>query len=460
MMNTTIINGITIHIEGDIKYRRQPNHARAVVCMVDNCSKFAVRKTCGCYCTQCLNDLCGNDTIKRKKLIEESNKKLIDNRQKFKSEQEAELEKSKIIIDGVEIYIIDSKKYKKNSNGSLVPACMYDECTKYPKEHGDEYCYLHINGTDPNSIERKAEQEQQKKEYKVKAKDAVKVGDSTELWVLNKLKSIKHISEVTNTGYTGSKYDILFKLPGDNEFRGIQVKTLVKQNRKPDSYKFTIQRPNYTSNTLFIGVNKDRTRFILAFFKDFKNKDPYFNFSNSKSDNRSLMYTSYSEFITKLGTMLRMTGFCDKNCYSEHQQRENDSLTRLSDICNQHSLEFERVEENGSIIDCKINDFNIQHKTSNYKSSSVSYTLAIAKRNGNRDHSPYSHDDGIDFFVFEIIDHKHHFYIVPIEVLIEKGYIHTNDKPGKCSICIPNPKTGDKSHWIYSYLNNFSQLNR
>lgn len=70
---------------------------------------------------------------------------------------------------------------------------------------------------------------------------------------------------------------------------------------------------------------------------------------------------------------------------------------------------------------------------------------------------PYSIDDRVDFFIFEIADEKYqdNFFIIPKKVLIELKYISTANNNGKCGINIP---VSSDYHWTRLYLNRVDQL--
>jgi hypothetical protein len=452
-MEEIIIDGVTIYLKNGNKYRKLPSGELRLVCLMKDCNVTAPKKQ-GYYCTKCLNELCKNDPNKRKKIIEDGIKTFQEGIKKLKAESQAELEKSKIIIDGIEIYIIDSIKYRKKSRGTLEPVCIFDKCNKF--QNNGKYCHSHKNGTTIDSPDRQKEKEEASKKRKLDSKISSKKGDASELWVLERLKLFDFISDVSCIGYTGSKYDIEFKLKNDNEVRGIQVKTLTKAKHQKDGYHIKLKNRTYSANVLIIGVNVDRTRFVLGFFKDFKGKYPSFTFSNDKSQYRDNAFSDYNKFIEKLKTMLLTTDVCDKDCFSHTTKSEYYSLQRLSTKCNENGLNFQRMEESGSVVDCIINGYNIQHKSAQTEVGLMFQFNVFTRKSGIP--TPYSDKDGLNYFIFEIIPFKNNFYIVPIKILIERGYIRTNSNTGKLCISIPNPKTGNKDHWINEYLNKFSLL--
>jgi len=131
-------------------------------------------------------------------------------------------------------------------------------------------------------------------------------------------------------------------------------------------------------------------------------------------------------------------------------------MDRLKKICSKHNYEFEHFHTHASPIDCIINKNNIQCKTSS-KKGKTSFSFSIQKHKGRTEYQPYSDKDGIDFFIFEQIGDENNFYVIPINVLIERNYINTDIYEGRRHISIPKPNS-PKQHWTKKYLNRFDLL--
>jgi hypothetical protein len=72
---------------------------------------------------------------------------------------------------------------------------------------------------------------------------------------------------------------------------------------------------------------------------------------------------------------------------------------------------------------------------------------------------PYSDEDKVDFFIFEICVDTHYgdFYIIPMKKLIEWGYIKSDENSGLAGIRISATEPSTK-HDICNYLNKFELL--
>jgi len=460
-METKVINGSTIYIKDGKKYRKPPHGKLRELCQVENCIK-RTQNGCGHYCFGCITELSGGDAAKRKQLIEDSHLDFKKKNEESKFNYQMKLEDAMTIIDEVEIYIIESKKYRKNVDGQLRPACSYKDCNKFA--HHDQlriYCNNHKGGTDETDELRKKEKEEMIAKAKVHGQTTHKIGNASESWVSENLKLIKDIESVEMVGFTGSKYDIEIRLKGDVDTRGIQVKTLSKCKRYNDSYNFEIQNENYSNNTLFIGVNIERTRFIVMFYKDFQSHTPTFNYLSAKSKYRQYMFTDNKSFMNVIKSALSKIDKCDRDCRQIYHEYENESLLRLKEKCAKVGVEYHRVEDGSDKIDCIINGYNIQHKTCSSmddKSYRVSIKKNNGKKNGKRVFIPYSETDGIDFFIIELLDFKNDFYIIPINVLIEKGYIQTNTISGRQQMRISRSNNNTPRSWVKEYLNKFDLL--
>lgn len=110
-----------------------------------------------------------------------------------------------------------------------------------------------------------------------------------------------------------------------------------------------------------------------------------------------------------------------------------------------------------SVIDVFIDNFKIQCKSSSTKNGKK-YNFTIRKRLKNK-LIPYEISDGIDFFIFQIADEKYKddMCIIPIKIMVEKGYIKTDKQSGAVCLAIP-PKDYIGDNWIISYWNRFDLL--
>lgn len=273
--------------------------------------------------------------------------------------------------------------------------------------------------------------------------------------IFDNVNSIERIGQISN------KLDIIYKMNNEDKFRGLQVKTLTKYK---DSNRFALNIRDYEDDTLIVGINKEKNKFVIFFHKQIKKGVRSFTFNNSETKYKKFSYTNTFQFLEQLQKLLsRSTVYDPKKGISRNNLMEQESSKRLKNKCDQLNYHFKWNETNSMSIDCFINYYNIQCKTSNsirkYKEKLYCFNVLRTggRLNGKITFRPYSEFDNIDFFIFEIIDFKDNFYVIPMNEMINHGIIQTKDQQGKKQLYLP-PPSYQKPHWTKKYLNNFIQL--
>jgi hypothetical protein len=357
------------------------------------------------------------------------------------------------IINSVRIYFIENDKLKKDKLGEFVKVCKYDNCTTESIEENQfTYCKRHTGGVDNNLPKKELEKANAKLKQKQNVVNTTKIGDETEKWVEDKLKTLDNIESVERIGYLRHALDITYNVNG--VIRGIQVKTLLHRSGYHDDY-YSLRECEYDDDTLLVCVNKERTRFAMFFFNQIKKFE--FDFCNKSHTNYRFTYTDVNEFLNDLKKKLgKSTKFDRYDINSPKIKQEFQSMDRLKSTCGNLGLEFKFNDTHVSPIDCIINGKGIQCKTTSTTTTKSSYVTHICKHDFGKK-VPYSDKDGIEFIIIEIIAYQNTFYIIPFDALIEKGYIHTDKKKGRTNIFIPIP-TLTAPHWINEYINRFDLL--
>lgn len=459
-MEEIIIDGIKIYMKNGIKYRKRSTGKLKKVCIAEGCNKLMQYHNTGSHCIGHLKLFSNDNELEKQKLINEDKIRKENEKIKLEMKKKERLQNSKIIMDGIEIFIINNIKFRKDSKGNLVKTCSYENCHKFSKfGNCGNFCINHTNGTDPNDPERIQKTENLKKEMIVKNKNNFIIGEDSEKWLCGIMEIFDSINSIKRIGFTGSKFDIIYKINNEDHFRGIQVKTLV-QRKSTDNYEMKITNRNYEENALFVGISKNKKIFVVFFYKEIKTKSIAFSFGNKNAKNKKFMFNSLPTFLFRLEKLLSKSSIYDyKNSLSKDMLNEYESLNFLKNKCDEFNFIFKRNDTNNSSIDCFINNYNIQCKTSKFKPKNAnSYVFNIQKNagkiDGKRQFKPYSDKDNIDFFILEIPDYKNNFYIIPIKILIQYNYIETTYQKGKIKLYIPIKK----NNWTSEYLNNFDQL--
>ncbi|AYV83637.1 MAG: hypothetical protein Hyperionvirus9_54 [Hyperionvirus sp.] len=331
-----------------------------------------------------------------------------------------------------------------------------DKCIfKTPsKQHFEDH--LRIRHSVSNLIETP------KLEENIKTKNDL--GYNKEVFILNILKANDELTNLELIGYSGNKFDIIFKCKGDKFLRGIQIKTICVQ---PDTSNGWIvnNKKKYEDDTIIVGVNNYFNVFCIYKSIDYK-KMGMVSFSVGKKyiQREDLhIFTNLKNFTVKLYEMIKISTVIqndDLTLYnSDNHNKEFKMMENLKSICTKKELLFKINDGPVSSVDCHINGHRIQCKSSSIKTGNF-YAFTIRKsgrsKNSKAKSIPYESTD-FDYLICQFIPFPKFFFIIPISVLIEKGYVTNNDNKGKGAISLPEIDR-IKHHWALNYLNNFDSL--
>jgi hypothetical protein len=285
-------------------------------------------------------------------------------------------------------------------------------------------------------------------------------GCINEHFIYNLISKLDIIDFIKCIGYNGNIYDIKYQLKGETCFRYLQAKTISFSEGQNRYTMRTKGSSVYKNNTLLVGVDNKHKLFCLLLIDGniTVEKIAYYQDSKNKTKYSHLFYTKMKDFkinlIEKLKTSIILKD--ETEGLWKDQKTEYYSLLRLENKSTNNKVIYKPNIINIDAIDCFMNDFKVQHK------SSTDNEFHLHRTNGKNKIKPYSDTDKIDLFVFEIITKENidNFFIIPTKIMMKKGYIHseTNKQLGKISITLPfkkNKKWSDPDHWSLKYLNNF-----
>ena len=341
-----------------------------------------------------------------------------------------------------------SKKHTEKA-GNIKFRYEYDKClfkTNYTFKWKN-----HLN-SDKHNLTR----EEFKKMQMDKITHQFKIGNLTEIFVYKILQKNEELYYIEKIGYTGNNFDVIFKIKSETNLRGIQIKTLTQDNHRKNSYECNIHK-NYEDDTLIIAINSENSVFSLFFKKDCGGG---VCFTVGKAYKYNIhIYTDINEFTKKLFELIKQTTIIKNNDLTKYNtencNKEVIMMDNLKNRCEKENLLFERNTVNDTPVDCFINENTIQCKSVTRKHGKK-YHFKIVKGNGRGKKKSYEEND-FDFLICQICGDKENFYIFPIAVLIEKGFIKTNEHLGKQSLCIA-PHNYRKKDWTLEYLNKFDLL--
>jgi hypothetical protein len=285
-------------------------------------------------------------------------------------------------------------------------------------------------------------------------------GSDIEEYILNILKSFDSVVETKWIAGINSTFDILYKLKGETEFRGLQIKKLSLSTYQ-DNYNITQGKLSF-DDLLYVCVNDEKTRFVLIYGKYVGKRGLTFSFYSKKTKYDDNMYRDYNVFLEALKTEIKNSMFVTKKIFktqlTSEQLLEYESIERFKKICDKHKLPIERCSKAQKKYDITVNNKFIQCKCS----TSVSYDqirFKIHKSNGKNNHIPYDGSDEIDFVMLESGLDKNNFYIIPKHILVEKNYFSSENNAGRTQLPITNKALKlEKRHWTDEYYNAFNLL--
>jgi hypothetical protein len=301
------------------------------------------------------------------------------------------------------------------------------------------------------SVKHSMNSEEYKEYLKQKAINSIINGMQNELFILEILETLD-FEDIVYTGNTANMFDVFIKYEDEDQYRGLQIKTLSYYS-DDDSYKISSNKNGYKDDTLIVAVSNAEDKYVLFFYHDMK-EYTYF----SKTFNFDKIYDDLDMFKIKLYEMARSSTIVDNfdDYLNEKLKLESDSMKRFQHQCNIRGIQFSRNIVNSNEIDGFANNHNIQFKSVRYhKNNRYKFPLF---RHVNGSMRPYSLSDRVDFFVFEISDERYqgNFFIIPMKILVQLGCITTANNSGKYDIGIP---ITEEYHWSQLYLNKFDQLN-
>jgi hypothetical protein len=200
---------------------------------------------------------------------------------------------------------------------------------------------------------------------------------------------------------------------------------------------------------------------IVMMMKHLQNVSLMFDKFISSDINKLCNYNSLQNFKKDLINFCRLSLVLDKNneleYFSNANFKEHMMFQKIKVICDENKYNFDHFENNITSVDCIINNKNIQCKASDHFHGNKHGFAMYRTKNGIR--VPYSDKDNIDLFIFWAME-EDIFYIVPIKILIEKGYIKTDYQEGKFALDIPQKTCKVKcvTPYFFEFYNRFELL--
>ena len=288
------------------------------------------------------------------------------------------------------------------------------------------------------------------------------IGEETEKYCEELMSHVSGVIKVTRVGHLSSPcHDIEASLV-DSKARAVQTKTLWQSKQNPRQFCIS-SLDGYDPGVLIVAVNPkfpDLGFVCLAGELPESTDVLTISFSTRARTYTENKVSTREDLLDKIAKYLPLTVEVShlQNIYCEYHLRERESLLRLESECIKRGISYRPHSNNYEVIDCWLQEQSSQAKYTNVQGDSM-WKCGISKSAPGGSSQPYSIMDNIKFFVFELDKaYPGQFMIVPMEEMIEQGYITTLEQDGRKKIYLPPPDYPDKSHWAMKYWNNFSQL--
>jgi hypothetical protein len=255
--------------------------------------------------------------------------------------------------------------------------------------------------------------------------------------------------------FDGCKADIVIKKKNENNdlWLGIQVKTTNKKTDR-DQYYFRLNSGKYDNCIILCICDEDKKMWLIPYEEvdglktiGIAQKSKYNKYEVNK-DNLIKIMSNYYELSNK---------FCfdilDTPTSNSHKQEQEFRKIRESKI---NFIEFKNNDIEGLVYDFMIGNKKIQEKVGTICKDNVnSYSFTLSKSsgriNGKCCHCPYEKDDN-DFYWLNC--KNGYFYVIPQDVLIEKGYVGKDTKKLKLYVS----QTNQNTEWCDNYLFKYDNL--
>ncbi len=274
-------------------------------------------------------------------------------------------------------------------------------------------------------------------------------------------KFIKMVDEhfEIKKAFDGCLVDVIFKPKNitENKWVGIQIKTTEKIHL---TYSFHLN--NFYKNCLLVlYCQEDEAMWLIP--ENTIEKQTKLSIGKNKSK-YNIYKTLQNELIDKLTNLYNLTTNFEfeklDTPINIYQQREKEFRKYREEIINFLPFKYDGIE--GTHYDFKINNLKIQEKVfskSNDKTRKNSYVFNISKSdlNSSRNRRHGQYDIGDNDLYWINCENKKEFFVIPEEILINKGYV--GDKDGTIHFRVNPEKLSDYTDWLEPYLFNYETIN-
>lgn len=264
----------------------------------------------------------------------------------------------------------------------------------------------------------------------------------------------------TIKAFDGCNVDIIYRPISivENNWVGIQVKTT---NKKNSTYGFGFQT-DYKNCLILLYCVEDTSMWLIPENIIFNQKKVSIGYTNSKYN---IYKVNEETIINRLNELYNSTSKFEFDILNKptniYQQREQEfKIFRQETI---QFIIFYYDEMEGTVYDFKINNFKVQEKVASINKNDNSCIFQLCKNNGRLDskQNQVQYDIGDNDFYWLNCDNKQTFFVIPENILIEKGLIGNKEenKNRKFKITIKD-ELHNKSQWLTPFMFNYETINQ
>jgi len=294
-------------------------------------------------------------------------------------------------------------------------------------------------------------------------KEKMKNNEMTKIFTLEQEFNFIHIFKelVKNEfeiikAFDGCIVDIILKPVNTNEnnWIGIQVKTT---NNRHLTYSFHMNN-NYKDCLLLFYCYEDESMWLIPENIILNQTKVSIGFNKSKYN---IYKTTKETIIDKLDKLYKNTTkfkFDTLNTpINIYQQREQDFRKYRESKIN--FIDFLYHEMEGTVYDFKIANYKIQEKVTKMKNENE-YIFFICKKNGHSNKTINTqYDTGDNDFYWLNCENKITFFVIPEQILIDKGLIGNIKKTLSLKITIKDT-LDTRNAWLQPYMFNYENIDK
>jgi hypothetical protein len=265
------------------------------------------------------------------------------------------------------------------------------------------------------------------------------IGNEAEVDVMNILRSFPEIDSCWKDGFN-SKFDIYYILKGEHVLRGLQVKSITKDNSNKDIYRMN-HCDKYKNGTLMVGINKNIER-GCAYLATDQNRIATiaFDLSMKHSYEHRALFLTWDNFLATLKDMLSLATIITQEIFENSMYKdalkEYLSTVRFFQFCEKYGLKYEKVSDTSSRTDVIVEGLKVQLKFASLPQTNNAKTQRV----NNRTYSykvladKIYHQGDNNVYVIELGTHSGDFLILSEGLMIRKKMIKTDDQRGRTNL--------------------------